>query len=46
MPTALSQAAKQTNADLLVTGTYPYGGNLRLHCYGIIRSVPIPVLNV
>jgi nucleotide-binding universal stress UspA family protein len=46
VPKALSQAAKQTNADLLVTGTYPYGGNLRLHGYGIIRTVPIPVLNV
>lgn len=46
VPKALSQAAKQTSADLLVTGCYPYGGNLRLHGYGIIRAVPIPVLNV
>ena len=42
----LSQAAKQTNADLLVTGCYPYGGHLRTHGYGIICAVPIPVLSV
>ena len=42
----LSQAAKQTKADLLVTGCYPYGGHLRTHGYGIICAVPIPVLNV
>jgi nucleotide-binding universal stress UspA family protein len=46
VPKALTQAVKQTDADLLVTGCYPYGGNLRIHGYGIIREVPIPVLNV
>jgi len=44
--TVLSQAAKQTKADLLVTGSYPYGGHLRTHGYGIICAVPIPVLSV
>jgi nucleotide-binding universal stress UspA family protein len=42
----LSQVAKQTKADLLVTGCYPYGGNLRIHGYAIICAVPIPVLSV
>jgi len=42
----LSQAAAQTKADLLVTGCYPYGGNLRTHGYAIICAAPIPVLNV
>jgi len=46
VPKVLSQAAKQTKADLLVTGCYPYGGNLRTHGYAIICAVPIPVLNV
>lgn len=46
VPKALSQAAKQTKADLLVTGCYPYGGHLRTHGYGIICAVPIPVLSV
>jgi nucleotide-binding universal stress UspA family protein len=46
VPKVLSQAAKQTNADLLVTGSYPYGGHLRTHGYAIICAVPIPVLNV
>jgi len=46
VPKVLSQAAKQTNADLLVTGCYPYGGNLRTHGYGIICAVPVPVLSV
>jgi nucleotide-binding universal stress UspA family protein len=46
VPKVLSQAAKQTKADLLVTGCYPYGGHLRTHGYGIICAVPIPVLNV
>ena len=45
-PKVLSQAAKQTRADLLVTGCYPYGGHLRTHGYGIICAVPIPVLSV
>ena len=46
VPKVLSQAAKQTKADLLVTGCYPYGGNLRTHGYAIICAVPIPVLSV
>jgi len=46
VPKVLSQAAKETKADLLVTGCYPYGGNLGIHGYGIICAVPIPVLSV
>lgn len=46
VPKVLSQAAKQTKADLLVTGCYPYDGNLRIHGYAIICAVPIPVLSV
>jgi len=46
VPRALSQAAKQTKADLLVTECYPYGGNLRIHGCAIICAVPIPVLSV
>ncbi len=45
-PKVLSQAVQQTKADLLVTGCYPYEGNLRIHGYAIICAVPIPVLNV
>jgi len=46
VPKVLSQAAKQTNADLLVTGCYPYGSHLATHGYGIICAVQIPVLSV
>ncbi len=46
VPNVLSQAAKQTKADLLVTECYPYSGNLRIHGYSIICAVPIPVLSV
>jgi nucleotide-binding universal stress UspA family protein len=46
VPKVLCQAAKQTNADLLVTGCRPYGDRLRTHAYAIICAVPIPVLNV
>ena len=46
VPKVLSQAAKQTKADLLVAGCYPYGGHLRTHGYGIICAVSIPVLSV
>jgi nucleotide-binding universal stress UspA family protein len=46
VPKVLAQAAKQTKADLLVTGCYPYDGHLRTHGYGIICAVPIPVLSV
>jgi len=45
-PTVLGQAAKQTNADLLVTGSRPYGDRLRTHGYAIMCAVPIPVLSV
>jgi nucleotide-binding universal stress UspA family protein len=45
-PKALSQAAQQTNADLLVTGSCPYGNRLRTHGYAVICAVPIPVLSV
>jgi nucleotide-binding universal stress UspA family protein len=46
VPTALSQIANQGKADLLVLDCYPYSGNLRVHGYAIICSVPIPVLSV
>jgi len=46
VPKVLSQAAKQTKADLMVTGCRPYGGHLRTHGYAIICAVPIPVLSV
>ncbi len=46
VPKVLSQAAKQTKADLLVTGCHPYGGRLRTHGYAIICAVPIPVLSL
>jgi len=46
VPKVLSQAAKQTKADLLVTGCNPYGGRLRTHGYAIICAVSIPVLSV
>ena len=46
VPKVLSQAVKQTKADLLVTECYPYGGNLRIHGYAIICAVPIPVLSI
>ena len=38
VPKVLSQAAKQTKADLLVADCYPYGGNLRIHGYAIVRG--------
>jgi nucleotide-binding universal stress UspA family protein len=46
MPKVLSQAAKETQADVLVAGCRPYGGHLRTHGYSIIREVPVPVLCV
>jgi len=46
VPKVLSHAAKQTKADMLVAGCYPYGGHLRTHGYGIICAAPIPVLSV
>ena len=45
-PKVLSHAARHTKADLLVTGTYPYGVNLRTHGYAIISSMAIPVLSM
>jgi nucleotide-binding universal stress UspA family protein len=46
VPKVLREAVKQTKADLLVSGCRPYGGHLRMHGYGIICAVPVPVLNV
>ena len=46
MPTVLSEAVRQTKADVLVTGSYPYAGHMRTHGYSTIRAVPIPVLSV
>ena len=46
VPKVLSEAAVQTKADLLVTGSRPYGGHLRTHGYAIICAVPIPILSV
>jgi nucleotide-binding universal stress UspA family protein len=46
VPKVLSQAAKQTKADLLVVGSRPYGGHLRTHGYSIICAVAIPVLSL
>jgi nucleotide-binding universal stress UspA family protein len=46
VPMVLSQAAKQTKADLLVTGCRPYGLHIRTHGYAIICAVPIPVLSI
>jgi nucleotide-binding universal stress UspA family protein len=46
VPKVLSQAAKETKADLLVMASRPYGGHLRTYGYAIICAVPIPVLSV
>ncbi len=46
VPMVLSQAVKQTKADLLVTGCRPYGRHLRTHGYAILCAVPIPVLSM
>jgi nucleotide-binding universal stress UspA family protein len=46
VPKVLSQAAKETKADLLVNGCHAYGANLRTHGYAIICAVSIPVLSV
>jgi nucleotide-binding universal stress UspA family protein len=43
---ALSQAVKQTKADLLVNSCYPYGGHLRTHGFAVIAALPVPVLSV
>ncbi|MGA8221988.1 MAG: universal stress protein [Candidatus Acidiferrales bacterium] len=46
VPKVLSKAVEQTNADLLVNGSRPYGERLRTHGYAIICAVHIPVLSV
>jgi nucleotide-binding universal stress UspA family protein len=46
VPKVLREAVKQTKADLLVSGSRPYGGHLRTHGYAIITAVPVPVLSV
>jgi nucleotide-binding universal stress UspA family protein len=46
LPKVLSEAVKETKADVLVTGCRPCGAHLRTHGYGIIRELPIPVLCV
>jgi nucleotide-binding universal stress UspA family protein len=46
VPKVLAEAAKQANAEVLVTGCQPYGGHLRTHGFTIISAMPIPVLNV
>lgn len=46
MSKVLSQAVKQTNADVLVNACYPFCGNLGLHGFSIISALPIPVLSV
>jgi nucleotide-binding universal stress UspA family protein len=46
VPKGLRQAAEHTKADLLVTGSQPYGGYLRTHGYAIISAMPIPVVSV
>lgn len=46
LPKVLSQAVKQTKADLLINACYPYGGHLRTHGYAVICAVPVPVLSV
>ncbi len=46
VPMVLSQAVKQTEADLLVTGCRPYGLHLRTHGYAIICAVPVPILSM
>lgn len=46
VPKELSRAAKQAEADLLVTGFQPYGGYLKTHGYAVICAMAIPVLSV
>ncbi len=46
VPKVLSQAAKQTKADLLVTGCRPYDNHLRTHGYALICAARVPVLSV
>jgi nucleotide-binding universal stress UspA family protein len=47
VPKVLAEAVGKTHADLLVTACNPYGGHLRTtHGFGIICSVPVPVMSV
>lgn len=46
VPKVLSQIANKIKADLLILDCYPYSGNLRIHGYAIICTVPIPILSV
>lgn len=46
VPKVITQAAKETKADLLVVGCRSLGGRLGSSAYGIIRESPIPVLSV
>jgi len=46
IPKALSLAAQQSQADVLVTGFQPYGGYLKTHGYAVITALPIPVLSI
>lgn len=46
VPKAMSQAAKETKADVIVVGARSRGGRMGSTGYGIIRESPVPVLNV
>jgi nucleotide-binding universal stress UspA family protein len=46
VPKVVRQAAKETNADLMVVGSRSLGGRVGNTAYGIIRESPIPVLSV
>lgn len=46
VPKVLSQITNKIKADLLILDCYPYSGNLRIHGYAIICTVPIPILSV
>jgi nucleotide-binding universal stress UspA family protein len=42
----ISQAAKETGADLIVTGSRSLGGRFGTTAYGIIRESPVPVVSI
>jgi len=42
----MSQAAKETKADVVVAGSRSLGGRVGSTAYGIIRESPVPVLSV
>jgi nucleotide-binding universal stress UspA family protein len=46
VPKAMSQAAKETKADVIVAGSRSRAGRMGSTGYGIIRESPVPVLNV